>query len=142
MRRLLSRDGVLFLGSAALLTLVRLALLVIPFRASLHFVNWASGSRVARPHPPSAADINQVEWAVVKASRFVPGARHCLTRALVAKILFGKRGRCADLRIGVAKDEVGRLTAHAWLESGGVPVFGLTDGEVGKYSLLPQLDQA
>jgi hypothetical protein len=140
MKRLLSRDGPLFVESAVLLAVVRLALLVLPFRASMFVVNRASGS-FDRAQPPSASDIERVKWAVLRASRVIPGGRHCLTRALAAKVLFGIKGRTADLRIGVAKSHAGHLTAHAWLESDGAPIFGLSDTELGEYTLLPQLDR-
>jgi Transglutaminase-like superfamily len=140
MKRLLSRDGLLLVESAVLLALVRLALLLLPFRTSLYVVNLATG-RVERAQPPSVLDSEQVKWAVLRAGRVVPGGRHCLTRALAAKVLFSMRGRTADLRIGVAKNHAGHLTAHAWLESDGAPIFGLSDAELGEYTLLPQLDR-
>jgi len=139
MRRLMTRDGLLFFESGALLALVRPALLLIPFRTLLAFVGRAS---VKPGRQPSAAEIERVRWAVSAASRFVPGGRHCLTRALVAKLLFGRRGRGVDLRIGVAKDKAGLLIAHAWLESGGAPIFGATDEDLRHYSSLPQLNRA
>jgi Transglutaminase-like superfamily len=140
MRWILTRDGLLAIESAGFLAAVRLALLLLPFRASLYAVNRATGS-LEGARPPSAADIDRVKRAMLRASRVVPGASHCLTRALAAKVLFGRRGRIADLRIGVAKDHAGRLTAHAWLESNGAPIFGLSDAELGEYTLLPQLDR-
>ena len=67
---------------------------------------------------------------------------HCLTQALVAKILLRAKGSPVDLRIGVAKDEAGALKAHAWLEADCRPIFGGTDTQIREYSLLRQLDQA
>ena len=141
MRRLFSADGVLLAESAALLLFVRTALLLCPFGTVLDVVNRAAAisSGVQRRSPQT---IERVRWAVLKASRYVPRARHCLTQALVAKTLLGSNGRAVDVRIGVAKDETGRLIAHAWLESGGTPIFGVTHAELSRYSSLPQLDRA
>jgi len=46
----------------------------------------------------------------------------CLTRALVVRHLLERDGVLADVRIGVALDR-SRLSAHAWIEHCGRPVF-------------------
>jgi hypothetical protein len=140
-RRLFSADGVLLAESAGLLLFVRIALLCCGFGTVLEVVNRAAAT-VSSVQRRSPRTIERVRWAVLKASRFVPGARHCLTQALVAKALLGVDGRPMKLRIGVGKDETGRLIAHAWLESGGTPVFGATHAELSRYASLPQLDRA
>jgi hypothetical protein len=141
MRRLFTRDGVLLLETAVLLVLIRLALLVFSFRIMLQVANRAFGtSSGGKTRGPM--DIGRTEWAVLRASRFIPGTRHCLTQAFVAKMLFAQQGRAVELRIGVAKDRAGRLVAHAWLESDGAAIFGATDSELRRYSSLPQLDRA
>jgi hypothetical protein len=141
MRCLSSRDGVLLAECAVVLLLARLALSLCPFRTLLKIVDRAAASPLSvwRRGPRR---IERVRWAVLKASRYVPGTRHCLTQALCAKLLLGSQDRAVHVRIGVAKDEEGRLIAHAWLEAEGMPIFGLTDAEVNRYSALPQLDPA
>lgn len=47
----------------------------------------------------------------------------CLTRALVVRHLLERRGVFADVRIGVALER-SRLSAHAWIEHCGRPVYG------------------
>jgi hypothetical protein len=141
MRRPTASEVLPLIKAAALLALIRIVLLVLPFRVVLQAVDRLSLA-AAGARPPSANEIGLVLWAVTKAGRYVPGARHCLTRALTAKLLLGRKGRASDLRIGVAKDDAGVLIAHAWLESDGAPLFGVTDAEIHRYSLLPQLDRA
>lgn len=141
MRRLFGGDGLLFLKSAVLLALIRLALAVCSFRMLLQIVNRASATSSCLRRTSVPGGIERVQWAVLKASHCVPGTRHCLTRAFVAKMLFGRQGRPADLRIGVARDQAGRLVAHAWLESDGAPIFGVADSELRQYSLFPQFDR-
>jgi hypothetical protein len=46
-----------------------------------------------------------------------------------------------QLRIGVAKDDAGRLRAHAWLESDGSAVIGVPDSGLDGYQRLPHFDQ-
>jgi hypothetical protein len=139
MRRLLSADGIVLAQSAFLLLFVRIALVVAPFRTVLNLADRAAASSAVRRRVPRQAE--RVLSAVMKASRYVPGAGHCLTQALVAKTLLGHQDRNVDVRIGVAKDERGRLIAHAWLEADGKPIFGVTDSQLDLYSRLPQLDR-
>jgi hypothetical protein len=139
MRRFLSADGIVLAQSAFLLLFVRIALVVFPFRIVLNLADRAAASSAVRRRVPRQA--GRVLWAVTKASRYVPGAGHCLTQALVAKTLLGHQDRTVDVRIGVAKDERGRLIAHAWLEADGKPIFGVTDSQLNLYSRLPQLDR-
>jgi hypothetical protein len=46
---------------------------------------------------------------------------HCLQKALILQSLLTRRGVKADLRIGVRRED-GRLRAHAWVESAGMPL--------------------
>ena len=62
------------------------------------------------------------------AARRVPSAR-CLAIAIVTARLLARQGTTATLRIGVARHAEG-LTAHAWLECGGVPLLA----DVGDYT--------
>jgi hypothetical protein len=97
-----------------------------------------AGRRVDAVATPDAFD--RVRAAILRASRYVPGTRHCLTRALVAKLLLARQGHAAHIRIGVTTDADGRLTAHAWLEADGAPIFGVSDAEFRNYRLLPYID--
>jgi hypothetical protein len=141
MRRLFSFNGLVCAEAACLLALMRVALLLCPFRVVLRCVNRVSAPPAGLPSALDPIRMERVRWAVSRADRFVPGGRHCLTRALVAKLLVGGRRGSVDLRIGVARSDAGQLVAHAWLESNGAPVFGATRADVEQYSLLPHLDR-
>jgi hypothetical protein len=137
-RLLLSADGRLLLKTAILLALTRVALSVCSFQTLLTLVSRLS---VPPPNADGAMTIDRVPWAVNKASHWVPGARHCLTQALAAKLLFARRGLLTQLRIGVAKDQAGRLKAHAWLQCDGAAILGVPDSGLDEYRLLPHLDR-
>ena len=107
---------------------VRLALWLLPFRV-VH--------RLVRDRPVSGrttASAERIVWAVTAAAARVPRAT-CLTQALAASLLLPRYGHDAILRVGVAKDEDGRLRAHAWLESGGATILG--EPEPGSFHVLP-----
>jgi hypothetical protein len=68
--------------------------------------------------------IRQVAWALRTAARFTPWKSNCLAQGLAAGRMLKRRGLPAVLFFGVAKDEAGKMIAHAWLRSGGFFVCG------------------
>ena len=109
----------LLVEAALFLALARLAILVIPFR---RIVPWLERS----PDSPQrdAATIATVRQAVEIASRNVPWNAVCLPQAMACKAMLARRGQGSALHIGAAMGEVGGLTAHAWLVAGGEIVVG------------------
>ncbi len=117
---------------------VRTALWVLPARVVLRGVE-----RTVRRWPvvpdPTVGAIRRAVWAVLVASRRVPGAS-CLTQALAAKLMLARCGVPSQLRIGVARGEQGNFQAHAWLEAVGQVVIG--DVGLERYATLPSLGPA
>lgn len=98
---------------------VRVGLWVLPFRV-MQTVCDRRGRPKARH---TRATVQEIAWSVRLASRYVPHAT-CLTQALAARILLGRRGLPAGVHIGVARDASRGFEAHAWAESEGVVVCG------------------
>jgi hypothetical protein len=129
--RLPPADRRLFLRAWLLLLAVRLGLWLAPFRYQYQF--WRRLIAMA-PGVPSAADTaDHIAWAVPLAARYVPRAT-CLTQALAMQIMLCHEGAPGELRLGVARDEAGRLTAHAWVEHAGQVLIG--GGQLGKYNIF------
>ena len=123
----------LLVKTALLLGAIRIGLRLIPFQRLKQLLDSASKSRAANQF---SAD--RIAWAVTAASRYVLGDKPCLTQALAAKLLLKRRGYPACLRIGVAREDGGKLQAHAWVESeDGVVVGG---GELSRYTPLRAFD--
>src|SRR5689334_22844898 len=104
---------------ALLLGMVRLALKLFPLQTLCRTLDWIS------LHCPasSASDDNypqQVAWTTSIVGKHLFAVRPCLAQALVVQLLYKRRGIPANLHIGVAKREQGRLEAHAWIESNGM----------------------
>ncbi len=118
----------LILQALLVVPAVRLALWLLPFRVVHRLV------RDRRVSGPTTVSAERIVWAVTAAAARVPRAT-CLTQALGASLLLPRYGHDATLRVGVAKDEDGRLRAHAWLESGGVTILG--EPEPGSFQVLP-----
>jgi hypothetical protein len=85
------------------------------------------------PDAAGAANPLLIGWAVSVVGRRVLGAP-CLAQALAGEVMLRRRGQAAEVRIGVARSEDGRLLAHAWLESRGRVVVGGAD--TSSYAVL------
>ena len=115
---------------------------VISCRVALYVLPKSPIQRLsARPDPrsPNPAQFapERLAWAVQTAARRVPGAT-CLTQALALHRLLGKAGHAAEIRIGVAKGERGRLDSHAWVVCRGRVLVG-DGGDLGRYEPILSL---
>src|SRR5688572_11186159 len=136
--RLTPVDRQLLMKALLLVSGTRLGMWLLPFHALRRLL-----ARLAR-ETGSAGQVCQltperVAWAVTAVSRYVPAAT-CLTQALAAQMLLARRGHAVELRIGVAKDDLGQLRAHAWLEYRGAVIFGELTG-LTRFTALPSLPE-
>ena len=115
----------LLVKTFALLLLIRVALWVVPFR----IVDRAVTRLTRRAGRRERYSIEQIVWAVGAASRRIPAAT-CLTQALAGTLLLAANGHPSTLRLGVARNDDGRLRAHAWIESEGRTILGDTGEEL------------
>lgn len=129
--RLAKRELWLLLEAAGWLTVLSILLKILPFR-------WIAArcGRLAEATDglgESAAIASQhrswvtaVGVAVPRAARHLPWRPVCLPQALAAQLMLRRRGIPATLHLGVALDlEPGqKLSAHAWLTAGDMPVVG------------------
>jgi hypothetical protein len=128
------RDRFLLVQAALLLSAIKLGLVLFPFQ----FLRRRLAQFFPQLTPQAPLPVETVVWAIEVASRYFPGGVRCLTRALAAQVLLSRQGYSSQLRIGVAKDEVGQLEAHAWIEREGQAIIGrLQDGE--RFIPLPDL---
>jgi hypothetical protein len=116
-------DRRLLVTAALVLGLVGAALRLVSFKKLLQLAEEFSHTTSQRqnPLPPSS---ERITWAIAAVGRRIPLLSRCLTQAVAAKILLARCGHPALMRIGVSRNENGRLEAHAWVESQGVVVMG------------------
>jgi hypothetical protein len=122
---------------ALLFGIVRLGMFVF----SLRQLQLAAGRFAALPCSTSRCEPDErkrILWATSRLGAHFLADRSCLTEALTVQLLFWRRGYPADLRIGVAKQQNGKLIAHAWVESDGKVVIGNID-ELSSYVMLPEI---
>lgn len=116
--RLSSKDHLLLIEAASVVAAVRVGLWLLPFRVLNRITTgWAKERRATYQ-----ADAARVGWSIRNASRCIPAAS-CLTQALAAKVLLGRRGIEAKVHIGVSRSN-DQFEAHAWVTSAGHIVVG------------------
>lgn len=124
----------LLVSVALYLVASRLGLWVLPFRTLLDRL-----PNVASEQDPLCRSVRlpleKIAWAVAVVSQYLPGTRNCLVQGIATQVLLARRGYTACLRIGVAKDEDGRLKAHSWVECDGHVVVG--GAGVSQFTPLP-----
>ncbi len=131
--RLPSNDRKLLARTGILLWAVRVGLWLLPYEKLRHMLLRKRGAALARE--VDDARVESIVWSVNVMSRYVPLAT-CLTQALVAFKLLEEVGQPACLRIGVARLELGKIEAHAWVESKGRVVIGGTDADLSRFTVL------
>lgn len=138
------QDRNLFLKIYVLLTFVRLGLVWRSFNRLRSFLEQFSS-----PHPAAADRIDslgqrqlvvRVQWAVNACCKFMPGSVKCLARALTMKTLLDQYSCPSKLMIGVDKNSLDQLEAHAWVEYEGHVVMGQLN-DLSRFKPLPSLPQ-
>lgn len=126
----LSRDLKKMLIKAYICTwVVQIILWTFPLPKSQKFIRFLSNNKEGVNEGDEYMD--NVIWAVMTISSYIPKAK-CLTRTLTAYILLKRHNYSVKPKIGVLKTD-GNLKAHAWLESEGEVLLGITNS---KYQVL------
>jgi Transglutaminase-like superfamily len=133
----------LFLKAYLLLTFIRLGLLLRSFNRLRNLLE-----RFSHPRQSLGVDILspqqrviRVQWAVEACSKVMPGSVKCLAKALTMKTLLNQYNCPSKLIIGVDKNGVNQLEAHAWIEYEGHVVMGQLK-DLSRFKPLPNLPQS
>lgn len=137
--RLATAHRTLLIEATLLLLVVRLGLWLLPFDQLRKLLFRKKGTESQGPRMPPQS-VKSITSGVTLMSRYVPAAT-CLTRALVTLVLLEKYGHVGRLRIAVAKDAVGKLEAHAWVESQGHIVIG-SRTDLSRFTVLRAVEES
>ncbi len=122
--RLDRRERRLFFEAARETFLVRI---VTTFRSTPKYASWLGQSRTETEtiefDPERKESVMQVKAAVSRCRHLV-WSRKCLVESIAAKRMLDRRHIPATLYMGVAKNEKGKMIAHAWVRSGNIYVAG------------------
>ena len=123
----------LLLQLTLLLPLIGAGLHLLGFKRTLDLLGRIAGHSLS----PQPADPAREFDAARRLARLVgiaalhgPYRATCLRQALALWWLLGRRGICAEVRIGVRKDG-SELQAHAWVEYKGEPLRDTRDAVAG-----------
>jgi len=135
--RLPRAEQLLLLRALVLVLSIRIGLSTLRFqtirRAAEHMAMPLASAQTARR--PTA---DRIAWSVAVTATYVPAAS-CLTQALATRVLLGRHSYACELRIGVARDNQGKLEAHAWIEHEGRILIGGPATHIARFTPLPTL---
>ena len=119
----------LLIGSFCLMGIVRLTILVLPFR----YITPLMGKQMIESpkgiNPKLLDKAVKVGWAINKMSSFTPWESKCLVRAFTAQIILQMLRIPSTLYLGLARDDAKQLLAHAWLRCGRLTITGAKECE-------------
>lgn len=126
----------LLLKACLLLGILRMAVLLLPFRGLTRIFNLTVGDNADMPSPELRERAEMIAWAIRAAARRTPWQSTCLVQGLAGLTLLRGYGILCTLFLGVAKGESSpeQLEAHAWLCCGGHIITG-AEGH-GRFSVI------
>lgn len=127
--RLPPRERLILVQAWGLFLLAEVGLRALPFKHLLTLSRKVCVKRLGEPALARPPSVPRLVWLVDVAGRYAPVNVTCLNRALVLSWLLGRRGIAATFRIGVARDEGGRVHAHAWVDCDGQVILGNEESE-------------
>ena len=128
-------DRLMLIEAAFWLVVMRLAILLLPFRWTARAFGLTTDGGSGDVDPERLARAARVGWAVEAVAARARWVGTCLAQALAGWMLLRRRKLPASLSLGVAKGEESPdgFIAHAWLRCGRTT---LTGGNVDRYSVI------
>lgn len=115
---------ILLIASFLLMGIIRAALLMLPFRCIATCMGkerFDSPAFISRQQSNKAIIISQV---IAIASKHTPWKSECLVQALTAQVFLKIFKIPNTLYLGISKDDLNSLQAHAWLRCGELIITG------------------
>lgn len=123
----------LLLEAALRLSWYKVALFVLPFRWIAPRLGRSVQEGPQRESADQLADARRIGWAVSLMARKLPWHSRCLVRAVTAKVMLQRRGLRSTLYLGVRREDGRKVSSHAWLRCGDMPLVG---GLSADYTIL------
>lgn len=118
------RDRRLFLEACGWLVLARLAILLLPFKRIAPLLGRPMVESPLEDHAIDTVLLEAISWAAQTAGNHMPWGNKCLAQAMAGKAMLRRRGMRSTLYLGVARDGMQLMKAHAWLRCGGKILSG------------------
>ncbi len=131
--RLPLRDILLGLEALFLLAIARLLLVALPFAKAMRLLGLKvdavgpQGPTEKRSAATADGDVTlqRIRIALRRASRLAPFRAVCLQQAVAASLMLRRRRRISEIHFGVAREQDGGMSAHAWTCSSGQVITGM-----------------
>ncbi len=132
----LLRTLALLLEAVCSLALARVGLRLLPFRRLAATLGERQAVTAALRSPETQDRAEEVGWALGALARLTPWKSNCLTQAVAAQWMLGRRHIPSTLYLGVARGtaEPGTMAAHAWVACGARTIAGVTGHE--RYAVI------
>jgi len=117
MEKFLFLEAILFLALARFLK-------VMPFKRLTRTLGKHMSESSFQEDPYVYGTIKSISSAIHIMSRYTFWESQCLVKAIAGMKMLQRRGIESTLYLGTAKDENGKMIAHAWLRSGSYYVSG------------------
>ena len=120
------RRFILYISIIILLALMRICILIIPFRIIAKRLTIVYTKTTTLNEHKRLGYALLIGRTISKISQKTPWQSKCLVQALVAKILLRRFKITNNLVIGVGFDTGSEFIAHAWVDVGGITIVGET----------------
>lgn len=128
----------LFIEAFCLSGVVRLAIILVPFRRLAPFLGKHMRESPMKENVVKFVAAKRIGRVVETVCCYTPWESKCLVQAIVGKIMLRRRGINNTLYLGVGRNEGRSLVAHAWLRCGETVITGGRGRErftlVGKFA--------
>ena len=112
-----AEERCLFIEAVVWLGVMRLAILLLPFRWIVRGFRLAQGPGGVCPRGVADARAARIGLAIARGGAYTPWQCTCFTQSLTGMAMLRRRGMPGTLYLGVAH-AAGAITAHSWLCSG------------------------
>lgn len=127
------RKQILYIEVTLWLALARVALLTLPFRYVARIIGKHMQTLDMEYDLITMRTVVDVVRAINTMSNHLPWQCKCLVQAICAKIVLQRKQIQTTLFLGLAKNDIDNLVAHAWLRAGSQVVLG---GPVDRYTVV------
>ncbi|MCH6258791.1 lasso peptide biosynthesis B2 protein [Puniceicoccaceae bacterium K14] len=123
-----AREKLWFCLMYPLSAVVRLALLILPFRV----ISCVMGKQIQSKEPSTVLSeeeqslVSRIGKVCALVARYTPWETKCLSQAILGRVFLGFYGISCVIYLGVTKagDPLNPMRAHAWMKAGGLIVTG------------------
>jgi hypothetical protein len=117
------KEKMIFIEAFIFLALARI-LKIIPFRSLAPKLGTHMSETTYEEDPSDYEVLRYVSSSLHIMSKYTLWESQCLVKAIAGMKMLQRRGIESTLYLGTAKDENGKMIAHAWLRSGSYFVSG------------------